>query len=310
MHVPSARRPWPEGSCKRVSWPQPPRSVAGWCRPPEPGTRHRVPGPRARAQSRRVQERRRRLEVDHVEQVVRRGVASGERREVPLDLDRCGAPRCGRRRCGRRGSRRAYGLTTPAGTRNPRRSKDPGHVAGREDRSDVVGDHRRRRRHVVVVPAVLVVVPDEQCLRPLGAGGHRVHHLGEEHVAVLDVLGVLLGGHVEVGIDQGERRELPRPTVRIEVRDVGEARLVRRLRWRARGTTTRRAGSSSSSSRRCRGGRGSRRWSRWAEARSYTCRPPARARCRPSGTGGSGRSGRGPSRSSGRRWGRSQRASW
>ena len=52
---------------------------------------------------------------------------------------------------------------------------------------------------MVVVPAVLVVVPDEQRLRPPGTRRHRIDHLGEERVAELDVLGVLLGGMPKSG---------------------------------------------------------------------------------------------------------------
>ena len=72
---------------------------------------------------------------------------------------------------------------------------------------------------MVVVATVLVVGPDEHGLRPVGAGHDRVDHLAHELIAELDVLGILLGLFVVVGLHQAVGGEVAGRGVDVELVD-------------------------------------------------------------------------------------------
>ncbi len=75
---------------------------------------------------------------------------------------------------------------------------------------------------MVVVAAVLVVKPDEQGVGPALASHDRIDDRSREAFSGPDVLGVLLGTGLEVGVDDADCRQGPRRRVLEESLDVAQ----------------------------------------------------------------------------------------
>src|SRR5580698_9308735 len=166
-----------------------------------------APGKGRCGQLRGRQERGRAVEVQRVERRAGRGVARGERGQVPLLLDepehrrvveygRADVIRPRIRRHDHGGDPepvpvipvRAAGLVLlaadHAGKDRPQARLQRRRGADRAAPLDVVGRDCRGRRHVVVVSAVLVVDPDQQGVRPAAAVQDRVDHLRGKTLAL------------------------------------------------------------------------------------------------------------------------------
>ena len=90
-----------------------------------------------------------------------------------------------------------------------------------------------RRRDVVVVAAVLVVGDEERGAAPLRRVQDGRRHAGQEALAELDVLRVLLRDRLVVGVDEAELRQPPRGRVVDEVlHALDEVRRARRAAGR------------------------------------------------------------------------------
>src|SRR5262249_39650444 len=192
------------------------------------------PGQRGRGQ-----EVRRALEVQRVQRVVGRRVATGERRQVPLSLDELEdggvvVDRAGHvPRPGVRGNdhRRHPEPETVIRGRPGVGCIDQLGVAGEAEQPErenalhgiwagpPVGLGRAGGGDVFVVPAVLVIQPDQQRLGPSPPGHDGVDDLGRESLADLDILRVLLRVAAEVRIDDAHRRQLACPGGLPELRD-------------------------------------------------------------------------------------------
>ena len=97
------------------------------------------------------------------------------------------------------------GIVDDAGNDRPQEPLKPRRAADKAASLHVIGRDGVGRRDMIVVAAVLVIYPDQQGAGPSLAAHDPVDHLGGEALTLPDVLRVLFGVDVEVGVHDAER---------------------------------------------------------------------------------------------------------
>jgi len=110
----------------------------------------------------------------------------------------------------------------------PQQALQPGRGPGEAASLHVIGRRRGGGRDMIVVAAVLVIYPDQQGAGPSFAVHDPVDHLGGEALALSDVLRILFGVDVKIGVHDAERGQRAGVGIREELVGAADVQYVPR----------------------------------------------------------------------------------